>query len=365
MPIHVAAATTESTSDDMFVVGLVFWGFVGAAFLYGLIAEARDKIRARASRNRPYAATSSPRPSTATTHVHPSTNLGTGRTDSGVGAASARADRWSGGSTSSGKRSVAGAAFSAWIASEDGARPANGYSGTSISSGNRSVPGAVFTPWISSEDKLAIARQHNWVCQLCLKPIDRNISYDYESPDPDRLVIDHIKPLRHGGSDAPSNLQPAHHRCNMRKGDRWITNEEFRKWEATRAAQAAPPRRTPLEPKRSTSAASTPRPTVNRKSAQHRAASPPRLYTPRSYREPQFSRPPSHPTVRELLRQLPTAKLSPLMRERAEHFLADNHEMGLLTECQRGHEFTLENTYFRIEDGVIGRQCRACRRLHR
>jgi hypothetical protein len=62
-------------------------------------------------------------------------------------------------------------------------------------------------PWISVEDKLAMARKHHWTCQLCLKPINPNINHDYESPDPDRLVIDHIKPRKHGQSPAA----PSHH----------------------------------------------------------------------------------------------------------------------------------------------------------
>lgn len=45
-------------------------------------------------------------------------------------------------------------------------------------------------------------------CHLCLKP--------------GATTADHIVPRSKGGSDAISNLRPAHGRCNYRRGDRSI-----------------------------------------------------------------------------------------------------------------------------------------------
>lgn len=48
------------------------------------------------------------------------------------------------------------------------------------------------------------------VCRLC----------GFAIPDGD-LHVDHIQPLSRGGRTVPSNLQPAHSACNIRKSDRW------------------------------------------------------------------------------------------------------------------------------------------------
>ena len=56
-------------------------------------------------------------------------------------------------------------------------------------------------------------------CQLCFKPID----FDLAHPDPMSRTIDHISPLSTGGWHTIENLQLAHLRCNIRKGNRSIS----------------------------------------------------------------------------------------------------------------------------------------------
>lgn len=53
-------------------------------------------------------------------------------------------------------------------------------------------------------------------CALCDAPIDAGVA----SPDPLSKSLDHIVPLRLGGSHEQSNLQWTHLRCNIRKGAR-------------------------------------------------------------------------------------------------------------------------------------------------
>jgi len=58
---------------------------------------------------------------------------------------------------------------------------------------------------------------------------------------------------------------------------------------------------------------------------------------------------------------------TPEQRRRAERFWRQDHPMGLREECQFGHPFSEENTYYRdrSELGVISRECRICRRASR
>lgn len=53
-------------------------------------------------------------------------------------------------------------------------------------------------------------------CGICAGPISRRPKW----PAPDSKSIDHIIPLAKGGSHTQDNLQWAHLRCNMAKGDR-------------------------------------------------------------------------------------------------------------------------------------------------
>lgn len=52
-------------------------------------------------------------------------------------------------------------------------------------------------------------------CGICGMPI--NVSLPY--PHPWSLTIDHIKPIAKGGTTSEDNLQPAHFKCNRRKGE--------------------------------------------------------------------------------------------------------------------------------------------------
>lgn len=55
-----------------------------------------------------------------------------------------------------------------------------------------------------------------WICQLCLGPIDWNLSGRGRfSP-----ALDHIVPLARGGAHVRENVQASHAGCNARKRDR-------------------------------------------------------------------------------------------------------------------------------------------------
>lgn len=68
--------------------------------------------------------------------------------------------------------------------------------------------------WISVSARLSIYEAANFVCALCNEPMcpDENSLHDLYP------TLDHIVPRARGGSDDPSNLQPAHRICNLRKG---------------------------------------------------------------------------------------------------------------------------------------------------
>lgn len=63
-----------------------------------------------------------------------------------------------------------------------------------------------------------IAERDKWVCQLCLKPIDKTLT-GTKSLSP---ALDHIIPLSRPGSPGHvlSNVQIAHFGCNSAKRDR-------------------------------------------------------------------------------------------------------------------------------------------------
>ncbi len=65
-------------------------------------------------------------------------------------------------------------------------------------------------------DTVHVAELHGWTCGLCALPIDPSLQY----PDPASLSLDHVVPLARGGAHTLNNVQPAHLRCNIRKGAR-------------------------------------------------------------------------------------------------------------------------------------------------
>ncbi len=64
--------------------------------------------------------------------------------------------------------------------------------------------------------RVAIYERDQWICQLCDKPIDRELRY----PDPMCASIDHVVPISMGGSNSAENLQATHHLCNTSAGNK-------------------------------------------------------------------------------------------------------------------------------------------------
>lgn len=61
-----------------------------------------------------------------------------------------------------------------------------------------------------------IHRRDSGICGLCSKPVDLTLAY----PHPLSATLDHIVPVSVGGAHNESNLQLAHARCNISKGNR-------------------------------------------------------------------------------------------------------------------------------------------------
>lgn len=62
----------------------------------------------------------------------------------------------------------------------------------------------------------AIYERDGWTCQLCGQPVERKAQH----PEPMSATLDHIIPLKLGGSHTSENLQLAHFACNSSKGAR-------------------------------------------------------------------------------------------------------------------------------------------------
>lgn len=61
-----------------------------------------------------------------------------------------------------------------------------------------------------------IYRRDWYMCKLCNQPLNMNA----KAPHPLSPSIDHVIPLTKGGTHEPSNVQAAHLRCNISKGNR-------------------------------------------------------------------------------------------------------------------------------------------------
>jgi hypothetical protein len=180
------------------------------------------------------------------------------------------------------------------------------------------------------------------VCQLCGDRIP-DIGFDYESPDPDRLSVDHIVPRSQGGGDEWENLQPVHQRCNMRKGGRLLSNGEFRAVVAERDRQQDQGVRLLRSPQSSP-------PSFLRDSRPSEA-----VVRPRG--DVGMLAPVSDGTGRQTAEQA----------RRSRMFWTAAHVNVLYEDCQRGHRFTEENTYYRLDPttGEVARECRTCRKASR
>lgn len=61
-----------------------------------------------------------------------------------------------------------------------------------------------------------VFERDSWRCGICHRKVDKRLSY----PHPRSASIDHILPMKHGGSHTYLNVQYAHLRCNSSKGHR-------------------------------------------------------------------------------------------------------------------------------------------------
>lgn len=78
-----------------------------------------------------------------------------------------------------------------------------------------------------------VAERDGWICQICKKPIDRELAY----PHPKSRSLDHTVSLALGGEHTPENSQIAHLDCNQSKN---------------KASEDKAPKRVALAPKRVT-----------------------------------------------------------------------------------------------------------------
>lgn len=60
----------------------------------------------------------------------------------------------------------------------------------------------------------SIFRRDNYICQLCMKPVNPALAY----PDPFSASLDHRIPVVDGGNHTRDNVQCSHLRCNLSKG---------------------------------------------------------------------------------------------------------------------------------------------------
>lgn len=61
-----------------------------------------------------------------------------------------------------------------------------------------------------------LAKRDGANCGICRRPVEMTLA----APDPGCPSVDHIHPRANGGTNHPGNLQLAHLRCNVLKGDK-------------------------------------------------------------------------------------------------------------------------------------------------
>jgi len=71
---------------------------------------------------------------------------------------------------------------------------------------------------IGSYRRFDIYQRDKWICQLCFKKVDEKLS----APNLMRASLDHVVPLSRGGNDSSSNVQLAHFKCNVSRGNKNI-----------------------------------------------------------------------------------------------------------------------------------------------
>lgn len=74
------------------------------------------------------------------------------------------------------------------------------------------------TAFVEVFDRREIFKRDNWICQICMEPVDRDARF----PAPKSVSLDHIIPIARGGAHSRANAQTACLGCNVRKGSRLI-----------------------------------------------------------------------------------------------------------------------------------------------
>lgn len=64
--------------------------------------------------------------------------------------------------------------------------------------------------------RMDIYNRDKWICQICKKPVKKELSF----PHPKCASLDHVIPLSRGGTHESENVQLAHLSCNTSKGNR-------------------------------------------------------------------------------------------------------------------------------------------------
>lgn len=78
--------------------------------------------------------------------------------------------------------------------------------------------------WIKKDIRFAVYERDDWICQICLEPVDIEAHYlDKWAPS-----LDHIEPQSHTivPNHDPENLRTAHRFCNGSRGDRTEVPDE-------------------------------------------------------------------------------------------------------------------------------------------